>query len=70
MTTKLPIKNNWTHLKAKLKEKYPQLTESDLMYTEGKEDQLLEKLQIKTHKPRRQLEKEIENLLQTTTTTY
>jgi uncharacterized protein YjbJ (UPF0337 family) len=68
MGTKLPIKNNWPHLKAKLKEKYPQLSETDLVYTEGKEDQLLEKLQIKTHKPRRQLEKEIESLLQTTST--
>lgn len=68
MASKLPIKNNWPHLKTKLKEKYPQLSEADLQYTEGKEDQLLEKLQIKTHKPKRQLEKEIESLLQTTST--
>jgi uncharacterized protein YjbJ (UPF0337 family) len=68
MASKLPLKENWTQIKNKLKEKYPQLTESDLAYTQGKEEQLLDKLQIKTHKPRRELEKEIENLLKVTST--
>jgi uncharacterized protein YjbJ (UPF0337 family) len=68
MTSKLPLKANWTRIKSKLKEKYPQLSETDLFYTEGKEDQLLEKLQTKTQKTRFELEKEIEGLLQTTGT--
>lgn len=68
MTSKLPLKNNFSRIKSKLKEKYPQLTETDLHFTEGKEEQFLEKLQIKLNKPRRELEKEIESLLQTTTT--
>jgi uncharacterized protein YjbJ (UPF0337 family) len=36
---------NWNVLKGTLKEKYSQLTDDDLMYVEGKEDQLIGKLQ-------------------------
>ena len=36
---------NWNVLKGTLKEKYSQLTDDDLMYIEGKEDQLIGKLQ-------------------------
>jgi len=67
MTSKLPLKANWTYLKTKLKEKYPQLSDSDLTLVEGKEDQFMEKLQIKTHKPLHEIKREIERLLQTTT---
>lgn len=68
MASKLPLKTNWNRIKSQLKAKYPHLSETDLFYTEGNEDQLLEKLQTKTHKTRKELEKEIESLLQTTST--
>lgn len=48
MSTKLKLKGNWNELKGKLKAKYGDLTDDDLTYAEGKEDQLLGKLQKKT----------------------
>ncbi len=44
----LKLKGNWNILKGKLKEKYGDLTDDDLTYAEGQEDQLLGKLQKKT----------------------
>lgn len=34
------IKGNWDELKGKLKQKYADLTDDDLVYEEGKEDEL------------------------------
>jgi len=42
---KLEIKGNWNELKGKLKQEYGDLTEDDLQYAEGKEDELLGKIQ-------------------------
>ena len=38
-------KGNWNQVKGKLKEKYADLTDNDLLYAEGKEDQLVGRLQ-------------------------
>jgi uncharacterized protein YjbJ (UPF0337 family) len=46
--TKLEIKGNWNQLKGKLKQKYAQLTDDDLRFEEGKEDELLGRLQERT----------------------
>ena len=35
------IKGNWNVIKGKLKQEYGELTDNDLTYTEGKEDELL-----------------------------
>ena len=43
--TKEIIKGNWNELKGKLKQEYAKLTDSDLLYLEGKEDELLGRLQ-------------------------
>ena len=48
MSTKLKLKGNWNELKGKLKAKYGELSDDDLTYAEGQEDQLLGKLQKKT----------------------
>ena len=37
---KLSIKGNWNEVKGKLKQKYANLTDDDLLFTEGKEDEL------------------------------
>jgi len=42
------IKGNWNVMKGKLKEEYAELTDDDLLYEEGQEDQLLGKIQEKT----------------------
>ena len=34
------IKGNWNELKGNLKQKYADLTEDDLLYAEGKEDEM------------------------------
>lgn len=49
---KLEIKGNWNELKGKLKEKYAVLTDNDLAFEEGKEDQLIGQIQQKTGKTR------------------
>ena len=59
---KLQIKGNWNQLKGKLKQKYGSLTDDDLVYVEGKEDELLGRLQKKTGKSYEELKKEIQEL--------
>jgi len=44
------IKGNWNELKGKLKQKYAELTDDDLLYEEGKEDELFGRLQQKNRK--------------------
>lgn len=56
------IKGNWNELKGKLKQKYADLTDDDLMYAEGKEDELYGKLQQKLGKTKEELEKEFDSL--------
>lgn len=41
------LKTNWAEIKEKLKQKFGMLTESDLLLTEGKQDELLNRLQTK-----------------------
>ena len=58
----LEFKGTWNEVKGKLKQKYADLTEDDLKYTEGMKDQLLGKLQKKLGKSRDELIKEIKSL--------
>ncbi len=46
----LTWKGRWNEIKGKVKQQYADLTDDDLMYAEGKEDELLGKLQKKTGK--------------------
>jgi uncharacterized protein YjbJ (UPF0337 family) len=41
---KLQIKGSWNKLKGKLKQQYGNLTDDDLVFSEGKEDELLGRL--------------------------
>lgn len=52
---KLTITGNWGDQKAKLKQEYAQLTDSDLNFQPGKKDEMLEKMQIKLGKTQEQL---------------
>jgi uncharacterized protein YjbJ (UPF0337 family) len=60
--TNLQIKGSWNAVKGKLKQKYGQLTDNDLAFAEGKEDELLGRLQGKLGKSKEDLRKEIESL--------
>ena len=53
----LIVKGNWNELKGKLKQAYGNLTDDDLRYEEGKEDELLGRLQKKTGKTKEDLKK-------------
>jgi uncharacterized protein YjbJ (UPF0337 family) len=44
---KLNIKGNWNVVKGKLKQAYGDLTDDDLTYAEGKEDELVGRIQKK-----------------------
>jgi len=41
------LKGNWNIVKGNLKQKYAELTDDDLQYVEGKEEELLGRLQKK-----------------------
>ncbi len=47
---KLSIKGNWNEVAGKLKQKFAILTDDDLLFTEGKEEELLGRLQKKLGK--------------------
>ena len=48
----LRIKGNWNQMKGKIKQKYPDVTDDDLLFVAGKEDDLLGRIQRKTGKSR------------------
>jgi len=43
--TKLNLKGNWNVVKGKLKQSYGQLTDDDLTFSEGQEDELVGRIQ-------------------------
>lgn len=47
---KLELKGRWNEIKGKLKQSHGDLTDDDLRYEEGKEDELYGRLQTKTGK--------------------
>ena len=59
---KLQLKGNWNEIKGKLKQKYGQLTDDDLTFAEGKEDELLGRLQKRLGRTRDELRAEIEDM--------
>ena len=56
------VKGNWNEQKGKLKQKFGFLTDNDLMYEEGKEDEMLGRLQIKLGNTKDDLKKFIADL--------
>jgi uncharacterized protein YjbJ (UPF0337 family) len=56
---KLKIKGTWNVVKGKLKQKYADLTDDDLAFAEGKEEELYGRLQQRLGKTREEIRKEI-----------
>jgi len=56
------IKGNWNEVKGKLKQKFATLTDNDLMFEEGKEDEMYGRLQNKLGKSKEELKKIISSL--------
>lgn len=51
------IKGNWDIAKGKLKQKYAKLTDNDLRFVDGKEDELIGRIEKVTGERREVLEK-------------
>lgn len=58
----LDIKGNWNLLKGKLKQAYGELTEDDLVYVEGREDELFGRIQKRLGKTSDEIRREIDHL--------
>ena len=56
------LKGNWDEQKGKLKQKFTALTDNDLLFAEGKKDEMFGKLQIKLGKTKEDLYRIIEGL--------
>jgi uncharacterized protein YjbJ (UPF0337 family) len=56
------IKGNWNEQKGKLKQQFAILTDNDLMFAEGKQDEMFGRLQIKLGKTKEELQKIISAL--------
>ena len=59
---KLTFKGDWNVVKGKLKQKFGNLTDDDLSYSEGKHEELLGRLQKKLGKTQEEIRKLIAEL--------
>ncbi|MBP6671854.1 MAG: CsbD family protein [Bacteroidetes bacterium] len=58
----LSIKGNWNEIAGKLKQQYANLTDDDLLFKEGKEEELFGRLQQKLGTTKEELRKIIAKL--------
>ena len=58
----LTIEGNWNQVKGKLKQKYSDLTDDDLKFQEGKEDEMYGRLQEKLGKSKDEVKQMIASL--------
>ena len=59
---KLQIKGTWNEVKGKLKQKYGELSDDDLVFLEGKEDELYGRLQKRLGKTKEEVRQVIESI--------
>ena len=56
------LKGDWNEMKGKLKQKFDTLTDNDLMFEEGKKDEMLGKIQTKLGKSKDEWDKIVAGL--------
>lgn len=56
------LKGNWNELKGKMKQEHADLTDDDLQYAEGKEDEMIGRLQKKMGKTKEEVTNWIDSL--------
>jgi hypothetical protein len=66
METHKYLSEHWPHIRGKLKSRYPELNATDLTLEEGKEEELLHSLELKTGKTKKQLLHEINSFIMVT----
>jgi uncharacterized protein YjbJ (UPF0337 family) len=59
---KTKVKGNWNEQKGKLKQKFAILTDNDLMFVEGKKEEMFGRLQIKLGKTKEELHKILDSI--------
>lgn len=59
---KLTFNGSWNEMTGKLKQKYGALTDDDLTFAEGKEDELIGRLQKRLGKTKEEIQNEIASL--------
>ena len=57
--TELEIKGSWNDVKGQMKQKYAQLTDDELLFVEGKDDELLGRLQKALGRTKEEIRAEI-----------
>jgi len=62
MTNSTELKGKWNEQKGKLKQRFALLTDNDLLFEEGRKDEMLGKLQVKLGKTKEELHLIIEAL--------
>jgi uncharacterized protein YjbJ (UPF0337 family) len=62
MKNTIELMGNWNQLKGKLKQRFALLTDGDLLFAEGKWDEMLGRLQIKLGKTKEEINKIISEL--------
>ena len=58
---KLQLKGNWNTAKGQLKQKWADLTDDDLTYAEGQEEELIGRIQKRTGESREAVERALED---------
>jgi len=56
------VKGTWNEQKGKLKQKFATLIDNDLIFEEGKKEEMMGKLQVKLGKTKEELRKVLETL--------
>ena len=56
------LRGNWNVVRGKLKEKYGELSDDDLTYAEGQEEQVIGRIQQKTGKSKEEISRFINSL--------
>ena len=56
------MKGNWNEIKGRLKQKFSLLTDNDLLFIDGKQDEMLGRLQTKLGKTKEEIQKLIDTL--------
>lgn len=61
-STELKLKGNWNELKGKIKQQYADITDDDLVREEGKDEELVGRIQKRIGKTKEQVIEWIQNL--------
>ena len=56
------LNGNWNEIKGKIKQQFASITEDDLLFAQGKKDEMLGRLQIKLGKTKDEVEKIISSI--------